>query len=122
LSRLTWARRWSKSTTGRRADNKSCISVLEGEVAFGLDGEEARLSRGKVVAVTDPAVRRRATALNSGAMLLIVGAADSVPVNLKTRSLQRDSASRVDRSRLGHCSEVTLRALRMASVNVSVGA
>jgi hypothetical protein len=107
---------------GQKSGQQELYIVLEGEVAFGLDGEEARLSRGKVVAVTDPAVRRRATALNSGAMLLIVGAADSVPVNLKTRSLQRDSASRVDRSRLGHCSEVTLRALRMASVNVSVGA
>lgn len=48
--------------------------VLEGEVAFRLDGEEARLGRGAAVAVTDPAVRRSATALGSGAKLLIVGA------------------------------------------------
>ena len=50
--------------------------VLEGEVAFELDGEVARLGRGTAIAVTDPAVRRRATALSSGATLLIVGAGD----------------------------------------------
>ena len=48
--------------------------VLEGEVVFQLDGEEARLDRGTAVAVTDPAVRRSARALTSGARLLIVGA------------------------------------------------
>lgn len=50
--------------------------VLEGEVAFQLDGEEVRLGRSSAVAVTDPAVRRQATALTSGATLLIVGASD----------------------------------------------
>jgi hypothetical protein len=48
--------------------------VLEGEIVFQLDGEEARLDRGTAVAVTDPTVRRSAKALNSGARLLIVGA------------------------------------------------
>jgi hypothetical protein len=48
--------------------------VLEGEVAFRLDGEEARLGRGFVVAVTDPSVRRGASALTEGAAVLIIGA------------------------------------------------
>jgi quercetin dioxygenase-like cupin family protein len=61
----------------QKSGQQELYLVLEGEVAFGLDSEEARLSRGNVVAVTDPAVRRKATALNSRAMLLIVGAADS---------------------------------------------
>ena len=50
--------------------------VLEGEVVFQLDGEHTRLDRGTAVAVTDPAVRRSARALTSGATLLIVGAGD----------------------------------------------
>jgi hypothetical protein len=48
--------------------------VLEGEVAFRLDGREALLGRLTAVAVTDPTVRRSAKALNSGAALMIVGA------------------------------------------------
>jgi quercetin dioxygenase-like cupin family protein len=48
--------------------------VIEGEVVFQLDNEEARLVRGTAVAITDPAVRRSARALSSGARLLIVGA------------------------------------------------
>ena len=50
--------------------------VLEGEVAFRLDDEDAQLGRGTAVAVTDPAVRRSAKALNSGTTLLIVGASN----------------------------------------------
>jgi hypothetical protein len=48
--------------------------VLEGEVGFELDGEEARLGRVSAVAVTDPSVRRSATALRGGASLLAIGA------------------------------------------------
>ena len=58
----------------RTSGQQELYVVLEGEVAFSLDGEEARLGRGAAVAVTDPAVRRSATALASGAKLLIVGA------------------------------------------------
>jgi hypothetical protein len=60
----------------QKSGQQELYLVLEGEVVFGLDGEDARLGRGTAVAVTDPAVRRRATALSSGAMLLIVGACD----------------------------------------------
>ena len=60
----------------RMSGQQELYVVLEGEVAFRLDGEEARLGRGTAVAVTDPAVRRSATALGSGAKLLIVGAAN----------------------------------------------
>ena len=58
----------------RRSGQQELYVVLEGAVAFQLDGEEARLGRGTAVAVTDPAVRRSARALSSGARLLIVGA------------------------------------------------
>jgi hypothetical protein len=52
--------------------------VLEGEVVFQLDSEEARLDRGQAVAVTDPAVRRSARAVNAGTKLLIVGAGNDL--------------------------------------------
>ena len=58
----------------RSSGQQELYVVLEGEVVFRLDGEEARLDRGTAVAVTDPAVRRGARALTSGARLLIVGA------------------------------------------------
>ena len=58
----------------RSSGQQELYVVLEGEVVFELDGEEARLDRGTAVAVTDPAVRRSARALSSGAKLLIVGA------------------------------------------------
>ena len=58
----------------RSSAQQELYVVLEGEVLFQLDGEEARLDRGTAVAVTDPAVRRSARALSPGARLLIVGA------------------------------------------------
>jgi hypothetical protein len=60
----------------RSSGQQELYVVLDGEVVFQLDGEEARLDRGTAVAVTDPAVRRSARALASGASLLIVGAGD----------------------------------------------
>ena len=60
----------------RKSGQQELYFVLEGEVAFELDGEEVRLGRGSAVAVTDAAVLRQATALTSGAKLLIVGAGD----------------------------------------------
>ena len=50
--------------------------VLDGSAAFELDGEETRVERGDALAVTDPGVRRSATALTAGTTLLVVGAAD----------------------------------------------
>src|SRR5262245_1683892 len=50
--------------------------VLEGEVSFELDGEETRLDRGSAVAVIDPSVRRRATALRDGTSVLVIGASE----------------------------------------------
>ena len=58
----------------RSSGQQEVYVVLEGEVVFQLAGEDARLDREAVVAVTDPAVRRSARALNSGARLLIIGA------------------------------------------------
>ena len=46
----------------RNSGQQELYVVLEGEVVFQLDGEEARLDRGTAVAVTDPAVRRSARA------------------------------------------------------------
>jgi hypothetical protein len=48
--------------------------VLEGEATFQLDGEQARLGRGSTLAITDPSVRRSATARSEGTALLIIGA------------------------------------------------
>ena len=58
----------------RKSGQQELYLVLEGEVVFQLDGEEVRVGRRTAVAVTDPTIRRSATALNSEAMLLIVGA------------------------------------------------
>src|SRR5262245_49681042 len=58
----------------RKSGQQELYLVLEGEVAFWLDGEEARLGRGSAVAVTDPTVRRSASALREGTSLLIIGA------------------------------------------------
>lgn len=58
----------------KESEHQELYLVLEGEVRFELDGEEALLSRGSAVAVTDPSVRRSATALSDGASLLVIGA------------------------------------------------
>ena len=47
--------------------------VLEGEADFELDGERIHATRGTVVAVTDPAVKRSAVALAPGTTLLAIG-------------------------------------------------
>jgi hypothetical protein len=58
----------------RDSGQQELYVVLEGEAAFHLDGDEARLGRGSALAVTDPFVRRSATALGEGTALLIIGA------------------------------------------------
>jgi hypothetical protein len=50
--------------------------VLDGEAEFELAGERIRATKGRAVAVTDPAVRRRAIALAPGTTLLAVGASE----------------------------------------------
>jgi hypothetical protein len=50
--------------------------LLEGSAVFELDGEELRIERGDVLAITDPAVRRRARGLKEGTTLLVVGSAN----------------------------------------------
>lgn len=47
--------------------------VLEGRVRFEVAGETHECEAGTVVAVKDPAVRRRAVALTAGAVVLAVG-------------------------------------------------
>jgi mannose-6-phosphate isomerase-like protein (cupin superfamily) len=48
--------------------------ILEGSLRFELDGEILDVSRNEMVAVRDRGVRRRATALESGSVVLVVGA------------------------------------------------
>ena len=60
----------------RGSGQQELYLVLDGSAAFELDGEEARLARGDALAVTDPGVRRSATALTAGTTLLVVGAAE----------------------------------------------
>ena len=50
--------------------------VTEGRAAFALDGETLEADAGTAIAVTDPAVRRGATALEPRTTLLVVGAGD----------------------------------------------
>jgi quercetin dioxygenase-like cupin family protein len=58
----------------RASGQQELYIVLEGEVAFQLDGEEGRVGRGAAIAITDPSVRRRGSARSAGTALLIVGA------------------------------------------------
>src|SRR5690348_2120870 len=58
----------------RDSGQQELYVVLEGTAVFHLDDEEARLGRGTAVAITDPSVRRSASALTAGTTLLIVGA------------------------------------------------
>jgi hypothetical protein len=58
----------------RESRHQELYLVLDGEAAFYLDGEEARLPQGTAVAVTDPSVRRRVIGVTEGTRLLIVGA------------------------------------------------
>ena len=60
----------------RQSGQQELYVVLEGSASFELDGEETRVQRGEALAVTDPGVRRRATALTAGTMLLVVGSAN----------------------------------------------
>jgi hypothetical protein len=60
----------------RGSGQQELYLVLDGSAAFELDGEGARLARGDALAVTDPGVRRSATALTAGTTLLVVGAAE----------------------------------------------
>jgi hypothetical protein len=59
----------------RESGQQELYLLLDGSAVFDLDGEEARLGRGDALAVTDPSVRRSATAVTAGTTLLIVGAA-----------------------------------------------
>lgn len=60
----------------RESGQQELYLLLEGAAVFVLDGEEARLERGDALAVTDPSVRRAASAQAPGTMLLAVGSSD----------------------------------------------
>jgi len=60
----------------RESGQQELYVLLEGSAVFELDGEEVRVDGGDVLAVTDPAVRRRARGLTEGTTLLVVGSAN----------------------------------------------
>jgi hypothetical protein len=47
--------------------------VLEGSARFDLDGEPVAAERGTAIVVTEPSVRRSATASSAGTAVLVVG-------------------------------------------------
>jgi hypothetical protein len=59
----------------RGSGQQELYLLLDGLAVFTLDGEEVRLERGDVLAVTDPSVRRSGKALTEGTALLVVGSA-----------------------------------------------
>ena len=58
----------------RGSGQQELYLVLEGEAVFRLDDEEIHLTRRTALAVTDPSVRRSATALTEETTLLVIGA------------------------------------------------
>ena len=60
----------------RRSGQQELYLVLDGVAWFELNGEETRVERGDALAVADPGVRRRATALTAGTALFVVGSAN----------------------------------------------
>ena len=62
----------------RESGQQELYVVLDGEAAFQLDGEQTDLGQGSALAVTDPSVRRSATALKRGTALLVIGLSDNV--------------------------------------------
>ena len=60
----------------RASGQQELYVVLEGEVDFELAGEHVRAEGGTIIAVSDPAVKRRAVARVAGTTLLAIGASE----------------------------------------------
>ena len=58
----------------RASDQEELYVVVEGSVAFTLDGETRQVFGVSFVAVPDPTVRRSAVAAEDGTLLLAIGA------------------------------------------------
>jgi hypothetical protein len=58
----------------RESGQQELYVVVDGEAIFELDGEHVHVTAWTAVAVTDPSVRRSATAVTQGTRLLVVGA------------------------------------------------
>lgn len=87
----------------RASGQQELYLVLEGEAEFELDGERRAVRQGMAVAVTDPAVKRRAVASAPGTMLLAIGASEGAFSTTWRRS-HFENVPRVDgtdRSRSG---------------------
>ena len=61
----------------RGSGQQELYLILQGEAVFELDGERVSVPADRVVAVTDPTVRRSAKALSSGTELLVIGASNA---------------------------------------------
>jgi hypothetical protein len=61
----------------RGSGQQELYLILRGEAVFELDGERVSVPADRVVAVTDPTVRRSAKALSSGTELLVIGASNA---------------------------------------------
>ncbi|HEV8688639.1 MAG TPA: hypothetical protein VGQ84_15260 [Gaiellaceae bacterium] len=80
----------------RSSGQQELYVVLEGEADFELAGEQVRATRGMVIAVTDPTVKRRAVARAPGTMLLAVGASEG-PFSTTWRESHFENVPRADK-------------------------
>jgi hypothetical protein len=79
----------------RSSSQQELYVVLEGEADFELGGEQVRATRGTVIAVTDPTVKRLAVARAPGTMLLVVGASEG-PFSTTWRESHFENVPRAD--------------------------
>jgi hypothetical protein len=74
--------------------------VLEGEADFELAGEQVHATRGTVIAVTDPTVKRRAVSRTPGTMLLVIGVGEG-PFSSTWRTSHFEDVPRADAESAG---------------------
>jgi hypothetical protein len=79
----------------RSSGQQELYFVLEGEADFELAGERVCATRGTVIAVTDPTVKRLAVARAPGTMVLAVGASEG-PFSTTWRESHFENVPRAD--------------------------
>jgi hypothetical protein len=79
----------------RSSGQQELYLVLEGEAEFELAGERIRATKGTAIAVTDPAVSRRAVASAPGTTLQAVGASEG-PFSTTWRTSHFENVPRAD--------------------------
>jgi uncharacterized cupin superfamily protein len=80
----------------RSSSQQELYVVLEGEADFELAGERVRATKGTVIAVTDPTVKRLAVARAPRTMLLVVGASEG-PFSTTWQESHFENVPRADR-------------------------